>query len=194
MKQKSLFRQITRGLILSILISWLISCMAQTTTSRPVIENQIRGILELPTIEYVYREVIYVGHEAKFLGFKHIDKRLLFSIDLIISAGIDLTKGIEIRNITNGDIQIILPEPEILLVDADEGSIHQFFVKEWGEKVSRLDYYDEIVKSKEEIRSNAIERGILLKAKNNAEEMILKIFSVYGIKKVDFRWRNISAK
>ena len=190
MKQKSLFKQITLGLILSILIS----CTAQTTTSRPVIENQIRGILELPTIEYVYREVIYVGHEAKFLGFKHIDKRLLFSIDLIISAGIDLTKGIEIRNITNGDIQIILPEPEILLVDADEGSIHQFFVKEWGEKVSRLDYYDEIVKSKEEITSDAIERGILLKAKNNAEELVLKIFSVYGIKKVDFRWRNISAE
>ena len=57
-----------------------------------------------------------------------------------------------------------------------------------------MDYYDEIVKSKEEITSDAIERGILLKAKNNAEELILKIFSVYGIKKVDFRWRNISAE
>ena len=194
MKRKNLFRKIIPVFLLTLLVSWLISCMAQTTASRPVIENQIRGILELPTIEYIYREVIYVGQEARFLGFKHIDKRLLFSINLIISAGIDLTKGIEIRNITNGDIQIILPEPEILLVDADEGSIHQFFVKEWGEKVSRLDYYDEIVKSKKEITSNAIERGILLKAKNNAEEMILKIFSVYGIKKVDFRWRSINVK
>lgn len=190
MKQKNLFKQIIAGFILTVLVS----CTQNITTSRPVIENQIRGILELPTIEYVYREVIYVGHEAKFLGFKHIDKRLLFSINLIISAGIDLTKGIEIRNITNGDIQIILPEPEILLIDADEASIHQFFVKEWGEKVSRLDYYDEIVKSKEEIASDAIERGILLKAKNNAEELILKIFSVYEIKKVDFRWRDISVK
>ena len=194
MKQKNLFKKLIPGLILSVLAAWLVSCMAQTTTSKPVIENQIRGILELPTIEYIYREVIYVGQEARFLGFKHIDKRLLFSIDLIISAGIDLTKGIEIRNITNGGIQIILPEPEILLVDADEGSIHQFFVKEWGDKVSRLDYYDEIVKSKKNITSDAIERGILLKAKNNAEEMILKIFSVYGTTKVDFRWRDISAK
>lgn len=190
MKQKNLFKQFALGLILSVLIS----CTAQTTTSRPVIENQIRGILELPTIEFVYREVIYIGHEAKFLGFKHIDKRLLFSIDLIISAGLDLSKGIEIRNITNGNIQIILPEPEILLVDADEGSIHQFFVKEWGEKVSRLDYYDKIVESKEEIVSDAIERGILIKAKNNAEEMILKIFSVDGTTKVDFYWGNISVE
>ncbi|MCK5200824.1 MAG: DUF4230 domain-containing protein, partial [Spirochaetales bacterium] len=115
MKQKNLFKKLIPGLILSVLAAWLVSCMAQTTTSKPVIENQIRGILELPTIEYIYREVIYVGQEARFLGFKHIDKRLLFSIDLIISAGIDLTKGIEIRNITNGGIQIILPEPEILL-------------------------------------------------------------------------------
>lgn len=190
MKQKNLFKKFT---LVSIFLL-LISCTPKATLSRPVIENQIRGMLELPTIEYIYREIIYVGQEAKFLGFKHLDKRLLFSIDLIINAGIDLTKGIEIRNIANGGIQVILPEPEILLVDADEGSIHQFFVKEWGDKVSRLDYYDEIVKSKENITEDAIERDILLKAKNNAEEIILKIFSVYGIEKVDFRWRDISAK
>ena len=194
MKQKNLFRQLIPGLTLVLIFSLLISCTPKTTLSRPVIKNQIRAMLELPTIEYIYREVIYVGQEAKFLGIKHLDKRLLFSIDLIINAGIDLTKGIEIRNITNGGIQVILPEPEILLVDADEGSIHQFFVKEWGDKVSRLDYYDEIVKSKENITEDAIERDILLKAKNNAEEIILKIFSVYGTTKVDFRWRDISAK
>ncbi|MCK5199374.1 MAG: DUF4230 domain-containing protein, partial [Spirochaetales bacterium] len=194
MKQKNLFRQLIPGLTLVLIFSLLISCTPKTTLSRPVIKNQIRAMLELPTIEYIYREVIYVGQEAKFLGIKHLDKRLLFSIDLIINAGIDLTKGIEIRNITNGGIQVILPEPEILLVDADEGSIHQFFVKEWGDKVSRLDYYDEIVKSKKDITEDAIERDILIKAKNNAEEIILKIFSVYGTTKVDFRWRNISAE
>ncbi len=190
MKQKILFKLLTYALLLSLLVS----CTLHTTSSRPVIENQIRSILELPTVEYVYREVIYVGEEARFLGFKHIDKRLLFSIDIIISAGIDLTKEFEIRNIANGGMQIILPEPEILLVDADEGSIYQFFVKEWGEKVSRLDYYDEIVKSKENVTANSLERNILIKAKNNAEEIILKIFLFYGIEKVDFRWREISVK
>ena len=194
MKQKNLFRKLTLGLRILVIVSLLISCIPQTTTSKPVIENQIRSILELPTIEYIYREIIYIGQEARFLGFKHLDKRLLFSIDLIISAGIDLTKGIEIRNLGDGDIQIILPEPEILLIDADESSIHQFFVKEWGDSVSRLDYYNEIVKSKKDITANAIERGILIKAKKNAEEMILKILSIYKIEKVDFSWRSISAK
>ncbi|MCK5154473.1 MAG: DUF4230 domain-containing protein, partial [Spirochaetales bacterium] len=183
MKQNNWFKSLPFILVL-ILLS---SCTPNQNLSKPVIENQIRGILDLPTIEYVYREIIYIGQEARFFGIKHLDKRLLFSIDLIINAGIDLTKGIEIRKITDGSIQIILPEPEILMIDADEGSIHQFFVKEWGDKISHLDYYDEIVKSKDNIKNDAIERGILIKAKNNAEDLILKIFSVYGISKVSFK-------
>jgi len=186
MKQKNWLDLLLSVLLLSILGS----CSPKINISKPVIENQIRGILNLPTIEYVYREIIYVGQEARFLGIKHLDKRLLFSIDLIINAGIDLTKGIEIRNVSNGSIQIILPEPEILSVDADEGSIHQFFVKEWGDKISHLDYYDEIVRSKNNIEIDAIERDILVKAKNNAEDMILKLLSIYGITKVSFKWRS----
>lgn len=185
MKQKNWFKYPT----ILLLLSFILSCTPQHNPSKPVIENQIRGILDLPTIEYIYREIIYVGQEARFLGIKHLDKRLLFSIDLIINAGIDLTKGIEIRNVIDGSLQIILPEPEILTIDADEGSIQQFFIKEWGDKISHLDYYDEIVHSKKNIETDAIERDILIKAKNNAEEMILKILSVYGLQKVTFQWR-----
>ncbi len=185
MKQKNWFNFLT----LILLLNLILSCTPKENISKPVIENQIRGILDLPTVEYVYREIIYVDQEARFLGIKHLDKRLLFSIDLVVNAGIDLTKGIEIRNVSDGSIQIYLPEPEILMVDADEASIHQFFVKEWGDKISHLDYYDEIVKSKNNIKIDAIERNILIKAKNNAEDMILKIFSVYGISKVSLKWR-----
>ncbi len=185
MRQKNLFKIVC---MLS-LISIILSCKQYTPVSKIVIENQIKGILELPTVEYVYRDVIYIGEEARFLGFKHLDKRVLFSIDLIISAGIDLSKGIEIRNITGGGIQLVIPEPEILLVDADESSIHQFFVKEWGGKVSRMDYYDEIVKSKQNIVNDAVSRDILIKAKKNTEEIVSRIFSIYGIKKGEIRWR-----
>ena len=185
MKRKNLYKYF----LFILLLNLFLSCSPPINLSKPVIENQIRGILELPTIEYVYREIIYIGQEARFFGIKHLDKRLLFSVDIIINAGIDLTKGIEIRNVNDGSIQIILPEPEILMIDADETSIHQFFVKEWGDKISHLDYYDEILKSKDDIRIDAIERDILIKAKNNTEDLILKIFSVYGISNVSFKWR-----
>jgi len=187
MKQKNWFNI----LLIIIFLTLVFSCTPGQNISKPVIENQIRTILDLPTVEYVYREIIYVGQEARFFGIKHLDKRLLFSIDLIINAGIDLTKGIEIRNVIDGSIQIILPEPEILEIDADESTIYQFFVKEWGDKVSHLDYYDEIVKSKNNIKKDAIERGILIKAKNNAENIISKIFSVYGVTNISFKWRDL---
>ncbi|MCF6334858.1 MAG: DUF4230 domain-containing protein [Spirochaetales bacterium] len=185
MKQKNLFK----GLYIISLLLLILSCSQIIPVSKTVIENQIKGILELPTVEYVYREVIYIGEEARFLGIKHLDKRLLFSIDLIITAGVDLSKGVEIRNISGGGIQLFLPEPEILLVDADETSIYQFFVKEWGGKVSRMDYYDEIVNSKENIVKDALSREILRKAKNNTQELVSRIFSIYGIKKGEIRWR-----
>ncbi len=184
MKQKNWFKILP----ILLLFSFILSCTPQQNISKPVIENQIRGILDLPTIEYIYREIIYVGHEARFLGIKHLDKRLLFAIDLVINAGIDLTKGIEIKNLIDGSIQIILPEPEILAIDADESTIYQYFVKEWGDKVSHLDYYDEILKTKNSVKKDAIERGILLKAKENTENMILKIFSAYGFTNVSFKW------
>ena len=190
MKQKILYKYF----LILFQIFLLAACEQTKNFSKPVIENQIRGLLNLPTVEFVYRDIIYVGQEASFFGIKHLDKRLLFSVDLIIDAGIDLTKGIEIRNLQDGGIQISLSEPEILKVDADEGSIHQFFVKEWGGKVSRLDYYDEIVNSKKSIKIDAVERNILLKAKENTEDIIIKLFSVYGISNVSFMWRVSSVR
>jgi len=190
MKQKNWYKYIF--IIFQFVL--LNTCEQNASFSKPVIENQIRGLLNLPTVEFVYRDIIYVGQEASFFGIKHLDKRLLFSVDLKINAGVDLTKGVEIRNLEDGGLQISLSEPEILEVDADEGSIHQFFVKEWGGKVSRLDYYDEIVKSKNSIKIDAVKRNILLKAKENTEDIIVKLFSVYGITNVSFMWRDFSAR
>ena len=144
------------------------------TFSSSVIENQIRTILEVPTTEYVYREILYLGKEARFLGIKHLDTRLLFSVDIAIQAGFDLTKGLTVINSFKG-LTVILPKPEILLVDIDEDSIHQFFVKEWGGKISRMDYYDELNKRKENILQDAEKRGILLKAEENGKKMILNL-------------------
>lgn len=157
---------------------------AGKTVSRSVIENRIQTILEVPTIEFVYREVLYIGEEARFLGIKHLDKRLLFSVDIILKAGFDLSKGIEIDRAIDNTIRIILPEPEILEVDADEDSIHQFFVKEWGGRITRMDYYDELNRRKNDIKKDAVSRGILLKAKENGEKMISGLLQSIGDSKV----------
>ncbi|RKX93916.1 MAG: DUF4230 domain-containing protein [Spirochaetes bacterium] len=156
--------------------------------SATVIENQIRSLLEIPTVEYVYREILYFDEEARFLGIKHMDKRLLFSVDMVTRAGFDLSKGLEVRRIFNS-VKITLPKPEILEVDADEESIHQFFVKEWGGKISRLDYYDELNLRKEGIRKDAVKRGILDKARKNFEGMVSKLATSFDLESVNFEYR-----
>ena len=165
------------------------SCTQGTRSlSKSVIENQIRTILEVPVTEYVYREVLYIGKEARFLGIKHMDKRLLFSVNIVLEAGFDLTKGLEIRKTQQG-IHIILPEPEILETDVDENSIHQYFVKEWGGKITRLDYYDELNKKKAAIKVEAVHRGILVKARENGEKMITGLFESLGIPSITISYK-----
>ncbi len=165
------------------------SCTQGTRSlSKSVIENQIRTILEVPVTEYVYREILYIGKEARFLGIKHMDKRLLFSVNIILEAGYDLTKGLGIRKTLQG-IHIILPEPEILETDVDENSIHQYFVKEWGGKITRLDYYDELNKKKAAIKMEAVRRGILVKARENGEKMITGLFESLGIPSVTISYK-----
>ncbi len=150
-------------------------------------ETHIREILSLPTYEHIYRDIIYVGEEASFLMFKTVDTKLLFSIDVKVQAGIDLKKGIELVPGKNGTITVHLPRAAILLVDADENSIHQYFLKERGKEITRLSYYDEISRQKEQIEKDAIDRNILFKAEENAKKLIKKFLTLAGFKNVVFK-------
>jgi len=161
-----------------------------TTVSPTVIENRIRTILDVTTVEYVYREILYFGKEARFLGIKHMDKRLLFSVDIVLQAGFNLETEIGIKRTINGGILITLPEPEILIIDVDENSIHQFFKKEWGGKISRLDYYDELNKRKKSIKQDAIKRGILIKARENGSKMIRRLLQPLKFQQIQIHYKS----
>jgi len=152
------------------------------------IERKVSAILELPTYEYKYRDVIYIADQASFLGFRHRDTQLLFSVEVVVQAGIDLRRGIEIEKSGLAGLTIRLPEPEILLIDADEGAIVQYFKKEFGGQISRLDYYDEISRSKDRIRRDAVERGILDQARRNAEVLVRKLLATAGVESVDLQF------
>jgi len=182
--------------ILLISIS-LCACNFQTDTSRrpPTdVERQIRGVLELPSYEYLYRDIIYIADQAKFLGFRHKDTQLLFSVNIRLHAGVDLQKGIQVTPISAGGLSISLPAAEILLVDADENSITQYFKKEFGGQIERLAYYDEISLSKERIRSDAIDRGVLTQAQSNAASVLRSLLQSQGFSPVEVEFRQSPRK
>ena len=136
------------------------------------ISSRIRSILELPTFEHVYRDVVFLDRERSFLIFKTVDAEVLFAIDVRIQAGIDLRDGLDIRRVRKQGLVVELPPAKILLADADEESIEEYFLKEIGGSISRLEYYDEIHVKKEELINDALERGILERASENARLLV----------------------
>lgn len=136
------------------------------------ISRHIRSILELPTYEHVYRDVVYLDRERSFLIFKTMDTEVLFAVNVRIQAGIDLADGFSVRRRLGDGLIVQLPPAGILLADADEASIEQYFLKEIGGGISRLDYYDEISLKKDELTADAVERGILERANENARFLV----------------------
>lgn len=170
----------------------LSSChFVDDSSRRPpaAVERHIKAVLELPTYEYVYRDIIYIADQAEFLGFRHRDKQLLFSVDVRLQAGIDLKKGVRVSRTGPQGLTISLPAPEILIIDADENSITQYFKKEFGGAISRLEYYDEISQSKAHIHRDALERGILIQARENAASVVRSLLQSQGFGPVQVQFR-----
>ena len=169
----------------AIMIALIISCSGR----RPnlgLLEEGVRSILELPAYEQIYRNIIYVDRERSFLVFRTMHAQVLFSIEIRVQAGIDLSRGFRLSRNDDRSVTVALPEAEILLVDADESTIHQYFAKSSGGSVGRLDYYDEIERIKGEIEKDAIRREILTKAESNAQNLILQLLRGAGIEEVRF--------
>lgn len=161
--------------------------------SQDEIQRRVSAVLELPTYEYIYRDIVYIAEQASFLGIRHRDTQLLFAVDVRLQAGIDLRKGFSVRPIiarplSAPRVEVRLPEPEVLLIDADESSIQQYFKREFGGEINRLDYYDEISRSKEKIREDAVARGVLEQARKNAVSLIESVLGHAGFEEIDIRF------
>lgn len=160
-------------------------------TTPDVLELSIRNILEMPAYEQIYRDIVYIGEERKVLFITTSDKKVLFSIDIRIQAGIKNAEQISIEVSTDTDgirtAIVRLPKSEILLADADEKTIEQYFIKEWGGEISRLEYYDEINRKKEALIASAIKNGILEQADANIKNLINGFLSLSDIDVIEFR-------
>ncbi|MDC7226439.1 MAG: DUF4230 domain-containing protein [Spirochaetales bacterium] len=186
-------KRLIPGFLLSFFLILLFSC-GQKPAEYPAdeLEISVREILELPVYEQVYRDIVYIGEEEKVLFFTTTDKEVLFSVDIRIQAGIKHAEQISISLNAASEsgqrtVMVNLPKSEIIFIDADESSIEQYFIKEKGEDISRLEYYDEINRKKEELVQTAIESGLLEYADLNAEKLIGSFLKLAGFETVQFR-------
>jgi hypothetical protein len=167
----------------------LLACSPEPEADTAELERRVTNVLRLHSYEHVYRDIVYFGEERSFLFFKTMDRRLLFSVDIVVRAGVDLEEGIEVLADSGNPERIVvrLPPTRILRVDADEATIHQYFSRDRGGDVGWLEYGAEIEGVKERVRADAVERGILAKAQTNAREMVENFFALAGFEEVVFR-------
>ena len=181
-------------IILSLVLPFILAGCGSPETELPTepLELSIRNILEMPAYEQIYRDIVYIGEKERVLFFTTTDKEVLFSVDIMIQAGIKNAGLISIEITGERDdgtrtAVVSIPESEIILADADEKTIEQYFIREKGEGISRLEYYDEINRKKEELVKSAVDSGILEQADANCRNLIKSVLRLSNIEVTGFR-------
>ncbi len=152
------------------------------------IQDEITDLLELHTYEHIYRNAVYFGEEKTFLLWRTVNSRVLFSIDIRVRAGLNLEQGFSVTpdRTDSGRVYVRLPAAEILSVDADETSIHQYFIREQGSDIGLLQMTEQLAEVKERTEADAIERGILRNAQQNARDIVRNFLNMAGFAEVVF--------
>jgi hypothetical protein len=179
------------------------------------LERNVEDILTLHTYEHRYRSIVYFGEKKRFLFLDTVDRQVLFGIDVVVQAGIDLAEGVEVRVGVRGDggaggagdappsdprggrggpesagaLYVTLPAATILLTDADEGSIREYFQTDRGGSVGWLEYSEEIENAKVKAREAAVADGILDQARENASVVVREFLELAGFDSVVVRFR-----
>lgn len=169
-------------------LALLTGCSPATRIDTVTVEEQLTNLLELHTYEHIYRDVVYFGEEKSFLFFRTVDRRVLFSIDIRVRAGVDLRQGVSVIPDASDPnrIYVQLPPAEILSVDADEASIHEYFIREQGGRIGLLEMTGQLSEVKQRVAADAIDRGILERAGANAQQIVGDFLTLAGFTDVLF--------
>jgi len=171
---------VTLLIILSTLLIFFLSLNLRDRTLEQY-SDRIRDLEELVTARQIYRNVIYTEIKENLI----VDKRSLFTINYIVTAGVDFSHGFEI-NVGNNTVEISYPYPGILSIDADEGSIEEYFTLQRFGKLKQSDYLNIIFDEKKRIEEDALRSGILERADKNLQRLISGFLKQSGIQKIKF--------
>ncbi len=164
----------------------LSGCRSESSIDIARIESRIRMLAELETAESIYRDIVYFGDARSFLFFRTMDRRLLFAVNLHVRAGIDLTEGFRLEPDGSGGVDVFMPPARVLIVDTDESSIHQYFVREQGGRIGYLEFSGSIEEVKDRVATDAAGRGLLNRAEENARVLVENLLTVAGVREVRF--------
>ncbi|MFW5827324.1 MAG: DUF4230 domain-containing protein [Alkalispirochaeta sp.] len=157
-------------------------------------QTRIQQVQTLITTGYRYRDVVFFDRRTRVLGIPAGQQEVLFSVEMEVIAGVDLSQGVDLDLDRNDRrrIFVTLPPPEIVRVVTDEESIRQYLVLERFGRLNWLDVSAEVQTAKDHNREDAIERGILSRAESQARTIIGSLLRTVGYETVEVRFRTAS--
>lgn len=160
----------------------MLSCSRETYPSS--IQTQLEALFEMPTVEMVFRDVVYHRSNQTALGVMSYDFReTLFRVLVRIQAGFDLSSP-TFSIAREGDRIIIhLPEPKILMADADDESLHEYFSRDNN---IGLRFLQERKKERiEAAKTQALKNGILGEAARQARLRVGEVLTALNVEQWD---------
>ena len=144
------------------------------------ISEEIKGIGELATVEYLYTNAAKFedSNQIKNWNIPLTKKSFILKWDGIIKAGIDVNEITCKVDETNKVLTICVPKAEILSHETDADSVELLDEKNGLFNAVSLDDMIEFnAEMSHEMEERAVKNGLLEKAQKNAEEIILNLIN-----------------
>lgn len=155
------------------------------------IEEKVSKIVELSTVKYNYTDIVTYKNSKDLSGIQipFTEKRFIVQYSGYIKAGVDLsTIEIDVKNEKTIHIEMekakvlenVIIEEEVKFFDEKDG----FF-----NKLNFEDLYGVLIGEKEKAKNDAINRGLLNEAQDNAEEILLSLLDEMDFENVVIRFK-----
>jgi uncharacterized protein DUF4230 len=156
--------------------------------SQPTVVQEIRSLARLETAAGTMQQVVEGERSFGPLPTWLMGDRVLFVAQGEAIAGVDLTQlRPEDVRVAGGRVQVHLPEPAVLTVRLDEQNCHVY-----DRTVGWLSRPDPQLESQvrqravEKLTQAALDRGLLLTARSNAETTVASLLRNMGAREVVF--------
>jgi hypothetical protein len=145
----------------------------EKTITADVLQDGLNDMGILITEEYYFTQVENYEKTKTILNFFTSSSNFIYSYDGVVTAGIDCGEIAVEKDDESQVITITVPSAEIRYIDIDYDSFQMYSEKEglWN-SMSMEDYSDSLVEFEDLARENAINKGVLEKADENAKTII----------------------
>jgi hypothetical protein len=169
----------------------LASCSPTAKQLEQQVENNLRQLTELGTVEYVVTKIVKANDNATW--YKFGDRKIIFTCKAHLKAGIDLSELPKNSIRVDADrksISLVLPKAKLLSCSMKPDDIHLAYEKTAliRSSFSNAERDDVMTQGEVNIKENIAKLGILTDAENNAKMFLEAFLKQAGYSQIDIRF------